>query len=255
MTRSGNRLSLVIGPIVLLVLTSRGSIARGEGPAALSEVAPATQPVYTSTRPSYDGIGKVYMGREIAKVMSHEGSDWLERPGREEEEAPSKAIAMMSLSPGDVVADIGAGTGYFSFRIARKVPKGKVLAEDIDEEMIKDLHGTIHKTGITNVEPVLGTVEDPKLPENGVDVVLFVDAYHEFDHPREMMEAIVKALKPGGRVVDLEYRAEDPRVMIKPHHKMSEAQAIKEMAAVGLVHVKTLEDLPQQHFMIFQKPE
>ncbi|HSU66713.1 MAG TPA: class I SAM-dependent methyltransferase [Tepidisphaeraceae bacterium] len=221
---------------------------------ALAE-APATQPVYTTTRPSYDGIGKVYMGREIAKVMSHGGADWLERSDREAEEAPSKAIAMMDLKPGDVVADIGAGTGYFSFRIARKVPQGKVLAEDIDDEMIKDLRATIHKTGTPNVEPILGTIEDPKLPANGVDVVVFVDAYHEFDHPREMMEAIVKSLKPGGRVIDLEYRAEDPRVLIKPHHKMSEAQAVKEMSAVGLVHLKTLEDLPQQHFMIFQKPK
>jgi ubiquinone/menaquinone biosynthesis C-methylase UbiE len=245
---------LVIGAILAGVLWYGAAPARAEGPPASAPSAPATQPIYISTRPSYDGIGKVYMGREIARVMGHAGADWLERPGREREEAPSKAIAMMGLSPSDVVADIGAGTGYFSFRIARHVPQGKVLAEDIDEEMIKDLAGTIHKTGITNVEPVLGTVEDPKLPENGVDVVLFVDAYHEFDHPREMMEAIFKALKPGGRVIDLEYRAEDPRVLIKPHHKMKEAQAIKEMSAVGLVHLKTLEDLPQQHFMIFQKP-
>jgi ubiquinone/menaquinone biosynthesis C-methylase UbiE len=214
----------------------------------------ATQPVYSTTRPSSDGIGKVYMGREIARVMSHEGSTWLERPGREDEEAPSKAIAMMELKPTDVVADIGAGTGYFSFRIARQLTQGKVLAEDIDPDMIKDLKETRHKTGITNVQPVLGTTEDPKLPEDGVDVVLFVDAYHEFDHPREMMEAIVKSLKPGGRVIDLEYRAEDPQVLIKPHHKMTEAQAMMEMKAVGLVHVKTSEDLPQQHFMIFQKP-
>lgn len=215
---------------------------------------PTTQPIYTTTRPSPDGIGKVYMGREIARVMSHEGSDWLERPDREQEEAPSKAIAMMELKATDVVADIGAGTGYFSFRLARKVPQGKVLAEDIDPDMIKDLAATIRKNGIKNVEPVLGTTEDPKLPAGAVDVVLMVDAYHEFDHPREMMESIVRALKPGGRVIDLEYRAEDPLVLIKPHHKMSEAQAIKEMRAVGLVHLKTSEDLPQQHFMVFQKP-
>lgn len=215
----------------------------------------ATQPVYTTTRPSSDGIGKVYMGREIARVMSHEGADWLERPGREAEEAPSQAIAMMQLKPTDVVADVGAGTGYFSFRIAKHVPQGKVLAEDIDPDMITDLKRTIAEKHLTNVEPIQGTVEDPKLPTNEVDVVLFVDAYHEFDHPREMMEAIVKSLRPGGRVIDLEHRAEDPNVLILPHHKMTEAQAIKEMKAVGLVHVKTLHDLPQQHFMIFQKPE
>lgn len=221
---------------------------------ARAEQPPATAPIYSTTRPSPDGIGKVYMGREIARVMSHEGADWLERGTREAEEAPSKAIAMMQLKPTDIVADIGAGTGFFSFRVARLVPRGKVLAEDIDPEMVKDLKDTIHKTGTPNVQPILGTDTDPKLPQGSVDLVLMVDAYHEFDHPREMMEAIVKSLKPGGRVIDLEYRGEDPEVPIKPHHKMTEAQAKKEMAAVGLTHVKTLHDLPQQHFMVFQKP-
>ena len=219
-------------------------------PAAWAQSTQASH--YTTTRPSPDGIGKVYMGREIARVMSHEGADWLERPDREQEEAPAKAIGMMELKPTDVVADIGAGTGYFSFRIAKLVPQGKVLAEDIDPQMIDDLKKTIRDQHIANVEPVLGTTTDPKLPA-GVDVVLMVDAYHEFDHPREMMEAIVCALKPGGRVIDLEYRAEDPQVLIKPHHKMSEAQVKLEMAAVGLVHVKTLDNLPQQHFLVFQK--
>src|SRR5579859_8165284 len=192
----------------------------------------AKQPVYTTTQPSSDGIGKVYMGREIARVMSHEGADWLERPDRENEEAPAKAIAMMELKPTDVVADIGAGTGYFSFRIAKKLPRGKVLAEDIDNQMIRDIRTEMAANRVTNVEPVLGTITDPHLPAGGVDVVLMVDAYHEFDHPREMMEAIVRAVNPGGRVIDLEYRAEDDQVLIKPHHKMTEAQAIKEMAAV-----------------------
>jgi ubiquinone/menaquinone biosynthesis C-methylase UbiE len=212
-----------------------------------------TQPVYTTTRPSYDGTGKVYMGREIARVMSHEGADWLERPGRENEEAPTKAIDMMELKPTDVVADIGAGTGYFSFRIAKRVPQGKVLAEDIDEQMVRDIRSAAAEKRIANVEPVLGSTIDPRLPVGTVDVVLMVDAYHEFDHPREMMESIVRALKPGGRVIDLEYRGEDENVPIKPHHKMTEAQAMKEMGAVGLVHLKTLHDLPQQHFLVFQK--
>ena len=218
--------------------------------------APATQPaapVYSTTQPSADGIGKVYMGREIAQVMGHLGAGWLERPDREREEQPTKAVELMQLKPTDVVADIGAGTGYFSFRMAAKVPRGKVLAVDIQPEMLDLIRDAARKNGITNVEPVLGTVEDPKLPEGGVDVALMVDAYHEFDHPREMMLAIVKSLRPGGRVIDIEYRGEDPDVPIKPHHKMTEAQAIKEMAAVGLTHVKTYEDLPQQHLMVFQK--
>lgn len=238
MVRSGGRIAAILA---LLVLVTSPALAQTTRPS-----------FYATTRPSPDGIGKVYMGREIARVMSHEGADWLERPDREQEEAPAKAIAMMELKPTDVVADIGAGTGYFSFRIAKLVPQGKVLAEDIDPQMIDDLRKTIHDEHVANVEPVLGTTTDPKLPA-GVDVVLMVDAYHEFDHPREMMEAIVRSLKPGGRVIDLEYRAEDPQVLIKPHHKMTEAQATLEMTAVGLVHVKTLDNLPQQHFLVFQK--
>lgn len=221
--------------------------------------APTTKPtdgelIYTPTQPGRDTIGKKYMGREISNVMGHMGADWLERPEREKEEAPTKAIELIGLRPTDVVADIGAGTGYFSFRMAPKVPEGKVLAEDIEPAMLADIKKNAETAGVKNVEGVLGTIEDPKLPEAGVDVVLMVDSYHEFDHPREMMLAIFKALKPGGRVIDIEYRGEDARIPILPHHKMTEAQAIKEMSAVGLKHVKTCEDLPRQHLMIFQKP-
>jgi ubiquinone/menaquinone biosynthesis C-methylase UbiE len=227
--------------------------------AAPAPTAPATRPAaaeaYQTTRPSPDGIGRVYMGREIAQVMGHLAADWLDRPEREREEQPRKAVEMIALRPTDVVADIGAGSGYFSFRMAPLVPKGKVLAVDIQPEMLDLVRKTAKDKGVTNVEPVLGKEDDPMLPEAGVDVVLMVDAYHEFDHPREMMLAIVKALKPGGRVIDLEYRGEDPKIQIKPHHKMTEAQAIKEMEAVGLKHLKTLSDLPQQHFMVFEKPK
>lgn len=242
----------------LLVLQQDGQTVRAErksppasAPAQMPEKA---SPYYSTTRPSADGIGKVYMGREIAQVMGHMGAGWLERRDREAEEAPGKAIALMDLRPTDVVADIGAGTGYFSLRIAPRVPRGKVLAEDIEPAMLNDIRRNARRAGVANIEPILGTVEDPRLPEAGVDVVLMVDAYHEFDHPREMMEAIVRALRPGGRVVDLEYRAEDPNVAIKPHHKMTEAQAVKEMRAVGLEHLVTHEDLPQQHLMVFRKP-
>lgn len=242
-------------PWVVLILS-----AALPAPRAFSEPpAPTTRPasdelLYTATARRRDTIGKRYMGREISNVMGHGGADWLERPEREKEEGPARAIELMGLKPTDVVADIGAGTGYFSFRMAPKVPGGKVLAEDIEQAMLDDIKKSAEKTGVTNVVPVLGTTVDPKLPDSGVDVALMVDSYHEFDHPREMMLAIVKALKPGGRVVDIEYRGEDPNVPILPHHKMTEAQAIKEMTAVGLKHVKTYEDLPQQHLMIFEKP-
>ena len=210
--------------------------------------------VYETRPASADGIGKFYMGREIAQVMGHQGADWLERAEREREEQPQKVVELMALRPADVVADIGAGTGYFSFRMAAKVPKGKVLAVDIQPEMLELLKRAARGRAVTNVEPVLGKIDDPNLPADAVDVALMVDAYHEFDHPREMMQGIVKALKPGGRVVLVEYRGEDPEVPIKPLHKMTEAQAKKEMAAVGLEHVKTLPDLPRQHVMIFRKP-
>jgi ubiquinone/menaquinone biosynthesis C-methylase UbiE len=217
--------------------------------------APATQPHYVyAKRRSADGIGKIYMGREIAQVMGHTGADWLDRPEREKEEAPRKAIEMMQLKPTDVVADIGAGSGYFSFLMAERVPKGKVFAQDIQQEMLDLILQRAKEKGVKNVEPILGTVTDPKLPDNSVDVVLFVDSYHEFDHPFEMMTAIVKALKPGGRVVQLEYRGEDPEVPIKPHHKMTEAQARKEMEAVGLKFVENRKGLPRQHMLIFEKP-
>ena len=238
----------------LLLAAVLPACAQQAPPAAAPAAAPSTQPAYQSVAPSSDGIGKVYLGREIAQVMGHEGADWLERPQREKEERPAVLVDAMELRPTDVVADIGAGTGYFSFRIAHKVPQGKVLAEDIQQEMLDLTNAKAKQLGVKNVQTVLGTESDPKLPAGGVDVVLMVDAYHEFSQPREMMEAIVKSLKPGGRVVQVEYRGEDPAVRIKPHHKMTEAQAIKEQAAVGLKHVATKEDLPQQHILIFQKP-
>jgi len=225
---------------------------------AAQQQSPATRPttsesVYGTCTPSADGIGKTYMGREIAQVASHESSDWLERPEREAEEQPRLLLENMNLRPTDVVADIGAGTCYFTFRIAPRVPQGKVFAEDIQPEMLEKIRATAKEKGAANVEPVLGTTTDVNLPEKSVDVVLLVDAYHEFDHPREMMQSIVRALKPGGRVVQVEYRAEDPNVPIKPHHKMTIEQAKREMAAAGLEHVETKDVLPRQHILIFRK--
>ncbi|HZZ41586.1 MAG TPA: class I SAM-dependent methyltransferase [Tepidisphaeraceae bacterium] len=221
---------------------------------SLLAAAPATQPGYTTTRPSPDGIGKVYLGREIANVMGHQAADWLERPEREDEEKPSVLIQHLKLQPTDTVADIGCGTGYFSLRMAKLVPQGKVLGVDIQSEMLDLLKKYAAERNVTNVEPILGTIEDPKLPVGKVDLVLLVDAYHEFDHPYEMMSHIADSLTATGRVALVEYRAEDPSVPIKPHHKMTEAQAIKEMAAVGLVHQSTDESLPWQHLMFFTRP-
>ncbi len=203
---------------------------------------------------SRDGIGKYYMGREISHVMGHLGASWLQRPTREREERTDLLIRRLPVEPDSVVADIGAGTGYFSIPVAGRVPDGEVLAVDIQPEMIDILEKRSEMAGVENVVPVLGTIMDPNLPEAGVDLIFIVDAYHEFSHPREMGEAMVKALRPGGKLVLIEYRLEDPNVPIKRLHKMSEKQAKKEMAAIGLDWVRTDDFLPQQHFMIFEKP-
>src|SRR3989442_6967964 len=201
-----------------------------------------------------NGIGKFYLGREIAHVMGHEAADWLERPEREAEEKPDLVIEALKLKSGDVVADIGAGTGYYSWRMAKDVgEKGLVYAVDIQQEMLDLLAKKMAARKITNVKGVLGTITDPKLPARSVDLVLMVDVYHEFDHPFEMMQAICPALKPGGRVVFVEFRAEDPKVPIKEVHKMSEAQVRKEMSAQPLEWVETIATLPWQHVIVFRK--
>jgi FkbM family methyltransferase len=214
----------------------------------------AADSVYTiRTHHNPDGIGKVYMGREIAQVMGHQGAGWLERGGRAIEEAPQTAIEALALKPTDVVADIGAGTGYFSFRMASKVPQGKVFAVDIQPEMIEILNELKSEKNSSNVDPVLGSSTNPNLPKNSVDLALMVDAYHEFEYPREMMDEIVASLKPGGRVALVEYRSENPFVMIKALHKMTQKQVRQEMAAVGLTYLETINELPQQHLMLFVK--
>lgn len=204
---------------------------------------------------SPDGIGKFYMGREIAKVMGHTGALWLERPSREAEEQPSKVVNALNLKPNDVVADIGAGTGYMSFRIAPLLTKGKVLAVDIQPEMLDIIEFLNKENNITNVEPILATLTNPNLPPESVDLALMVDAYHEFENPREVIEGIFRALKPGGKVALVEYRGENPFIMIKRLHKMSQRQAQKEMQAVGLVWRETKNLLPQQHLMVFEKAQ
>lgn len=219
--------------------------------------------VFAAEHPGYEvdpqrrttGIGKFYMGREISFVMGHQAAEWLNRPGRIQEEMPDEVVANMNLEPDAVVADIGAGSGYFSFRIARVVPQGKVMAVDIQPEMLQLIAERMEAENVSNIERVLGAVDDPNLPAESIDAALMVDAYHEFSHPFEMIDGINRALKPGGRIFLLEYRGEDASVPIRPLHKMTEVQAVKEMSVFGLEWTDTLDFLPWQHMMIFTKPE
>lgn len=203
---------------------------------------------------SRDGIGKFYFGREIARVMGYQGALWLERPSREAEEHTSEIVAALELQPTDVIADLGAGTGYLTFQLAPAVPAGKVYAADVQPEMLDVVDFIRQDEAIANVETVQASETSPNLPPASIDAAIAVDAYHEFAAPREMMANTVAALKPGGRVVLVEYRLENPLIPIKPLHKMSVAQARKELQSVGLEWVESQEFLPQQHFMIFRKP-
>jgi predicted methyltransferase len=209
---------------------------------------------YTDVPASADGIGKVYMGREIAKVMSYTGAYWLERPERKDEEKTDDVLAALGLKPGMVVADIGAGSGYYASRLAGRVgPGGIVFAVDVQPEMVDILRLQMKQARVTNVKPILGTETDPKLPAGTVDLALMVDVYHELEYPYEMLAAVVKALKPGGRVVFVEFRANDPAVPIKALHTMTEAQVRKEAAVQSLEWVKTVGGLPWQQVIVFRK--
>lgn len=209
---------------------------------------------YTNRGLTLEGIGRAYLGRDIAAVMGSDGSAWLERSDRAKEEGTDKLLPLLGLNPTDIVADVGAGTGYFSFRISPLVPRGKVYAEDIQQEMLDLITARKAKGEGKNVVTVLGGVADPRLPANAIDLILLVDVYHEFSYPREMGQAMVRALKPGGRIALVEYRAEDSNVPIKELHKMTEAQAKKEMAVLGLQWISTdSKSLPWQHLMIFSK--
>ncbi|NNK63780.1 MAG: class I SAM-dependent methyltransferase [Gemmatimonadetes bacterium] len=210
---------------------------------------------YVEGQASVDGIGKSYMGREISLVMGHLGAGWLERETRVQEERTDLLLDFLFSQDARVVADIGVGTGYFALPWAERLSEGRVLGVDIQPEMLEILTARAEQAGLANVEPILGAIDDPKLPAGEVDVVLIVDAYHEFSHPREMMAGIVRGLRVGGRLVLVEYRGEDPFVPIKELHKMTQAQAIREVEASGLRWVETAEFLPQQHVMVFEKPE
>ena len=220
---------------------------------------PFTRALADDTHSSqYRFAPKIYKGREIAAPMSYLGADWLERDERERLEQPEKVLDLLKLMPGNMIADIGAGTGYYSLRLARRVgPQGRVLATDIQPEMIARLRINMKKAAIRNIDPVVCTPTDAKLPLGTLDIALMVDVYHELAHPEETMAQVHRALKPDGRLVMIEYRGEDPKVPIKPEHKMTLKQIREELAPMGFRIQETFDFLPRQHVVVLvpREPE
>ena len=239
-----NRLVFRHGAWVALLLAASAALAQ---PAAVAER-------YSLFPASADGIGKRYMGREISAVMGWQGAAWLEREEREREERTDLLLPMLEIKSGIAVADVGAGSGYFARRLAARVgPRGAVYAVDVQPEMVRMLEALARQPGLGQIKPVQGSATAVKLAAASIDLALMVDVYHELEFPYEVLASIVQALKPGGRVVFVEYRAEDASVPIKPLHKMSEAQVKTEAARHPLTWERTLGGLPWQHVVVFRK--
>ena len=219
------------------------------------EVTAQTSNDYSQKEPSRDGIGKIYMGREISHVMGFHGVAWLERDSREEEENTKLTISKLPINENSKVADVGAGSGFYTFRIANRVPKGKVYAVDIQQEALNYINNKAEKQKVDNVITVLGTEKSPNLPENTLDLVIMVDVYHELAFPKEMLENIRKSLKSEGKLLLIEYRGEDPKVAIKPLHKMTVKQVKKELEANGFKLTTNGQYLNIQHFLLFEKED
>ena len=232
--------------IIILIscfLTSNESIAQAD----------SFDTKYTYKRGDFNGIGKWYMGREIAFVMGFQGINWLERSEREIEEDVSTLIKNMKIKTNEIIADIGAGSGYHVFKMAPLASNGLVYAVDIQPEMLEAIELKKRSKTVSNVETVLGSEKSINLPKNSIDKILLVDVYHEFSYPAEMVESIKSALKPNGQLFLIEYRGEDSSVPIKKIHKMTEKQSIAEMEVAGFWLKENIDNLPWQHCMIFEK--
>ena len=229
-----------------------GHIAACQSPPGTPAQA-AQKAIYTYRAASSGGTGKYYMGREIARVISPGGASWLERTGREEEEHSNEAVDSMQLRPDHVVADIGAGTGYYSLKIAPRVPQGKVFAVELQEELRDHLRRKIKEASINNIESIPGDTLAVNLPAGSVDLAFMVDVYHELAWPREIIQSIRNCLKPDGKLMLMEYKGEDPSIRIRPLHKMTITQIIKEMKASGFILERRVDALPIQHFLVFRK--
>ena len=240
----------VLGAIVFWLLLS--------APQGICSVAAQEQPGQGlfGSRKGIPLAVKSYKGRRVAVTMHYRGAEWLIRNDREREERCSLMLANLGVKPGMTVCDMGCGNGFYSLKLAKMVgPRGPVLGVDVQPEMLKSLRDRMEQKNINNITPILGSFHDPRLPRNRVDLVLLVDVYHEFSHPEQMLTAIRDSLTPTGLVALLEYRSEDPKVPIKPLHKMSKEQIMKEFPPNGLKLVKEFDKLPWQHMMFFARDE
>jgi ubiquinone/menaquinone biosynthesis C-methylase UbiE len=237
-------------PVLFLFL-----LLDGEQAVFAQKSSPAQHAEYGQIIPTRDGIGKTYLGREIARVMGFQGKDWLERQSREQEESVSLAIKNLPVTKQSVVADIGAGSGYYTFRIAPKVSEGRVYAVEIQKEAVQFLSQKSKELGFRHVIPVLGEEKSPNLPDSSVDLAIMVDVYHELEYPIEMLAAIRKSLKPSGKLLLIEYRGEDNWILIKPLHKMTVLQAERELNANGFKLVDNGKFMNIQHFLVFEKAD
>lgn len=221
-----------------------------EKPATVSATVEPSSSLPTST-PSADAPG-FYLGRQIAPTMSHEAADWLTRPEREAEESSARMLKELKLEPGMTACDFGAGNGFHTLVMAKSVaPGGRAVAIDIQPEMLELLRGRARAAAVGNVDTILSTASDPKLPPSTCDLILLADVYHELDDPAAVLAHLRRALRPNGVLAMLEFRAEDPKVPIKPEHKMSRAQITKELEANGFTLARSFDELPWQHLMFF----
>ncbi len=220
---------------------------------AVTATAQKPNAIYTNKKPSANGTGKVYMGREIAEIMSFEGVSWLERNTRSKEENTDLAISKLPVAKNSVVADIGAGSGFYTFRIAPKVSEGKVYAVEIQDDAITYLQKKATELNTKNVMVIKGAEQSPNLPDGSIDLAIMVDVYHELMYPHEFLQAIKRALRPKGKLLLIEYKQEDPAVAIKEEHKMSVKQVSKELKANGYHLIQNGQFMPIQHFLVFQR--
>lgn len=246
-------IKLVMKPVVFVIIILILSCS-SESAVAQKQVAkkPSVSKAYTYRRGSADGIGKFYFDREIAHIMGSANATWLERANRPKEENTDLAIEKMNTKPADVIADLGAGTGYYTFKLAPKVPEGKVYAVEVQDEMIRFLNNRKKELNNNNVEVVKGSNMSPNLPANSIDMVIMVDVYHELEYPSEMLQAIKKSLKKDGKILLIEYKGEDPSVPIKALHKTTVAQLNKELGANGFTLSYRGDFLPIQHFLLYK---